>query len=140
LATVLSFYLQRQGLLVLHASTVVIDDRAVAFLSHKFSGKSTIAAALVKSGHPLLTDDILTIEERDGILIGRPGYPQMRLWPEEANNFVGHYKDLERVLPDLSKRCVPVGLGALVPFPTVHNPWLAFMCRNADLLKRGQRS
>jgi hypothetical protein len=33
----------------------------------------------------------------------------MRLWPDEAQYFLGHYEDLERVHPAYSKRRVPVG-------------------------------
>lgn len=40
--------------------------------------------------------------------MGRPGYPQMRMWPEQAQHFVGRYEDLDIVHPAFSKRRVPV--------------------------------
>ncbi|MBM4466884.1 MAG: hypothetical protein FJ014_15260 [Chloroflexi bacterium] len=109
LGTVLSFWLERQGIPALHASAVVADGRVAAFLSCSTSGKSVLAAALMQGGYPLLTDDILPVERSGGAFVGRPGYPQIRLWPDEAQHFLGHYQDLERVHPELSKRRVPVG-------------------------------
>jgi hypothetical protein len=106
---VLSFWLERQGIPALHASSAVVGDRAVVFLSSNGSGKSSLAASLMQAGHPLLTDDILPVEERHGAFVGRPGYPQMRLWPDEAIYFLGHYDDLGLVHPGYSKRRVPVG-------------------------------
>ena len=33
----------------------------------------------------------------------------MRMWPDEAQHFLGHYRDLEIVHPQLDKRRVVVG-------------------------------
>jgi hypothetical protein len=109
LVTVLAFWLERQGIPTLHASAVVVGGRAAAFLSHSRDGKSTLAAALVQAGYPLLTDDILPVEHTDGAFRGRPGYPTMRLWPDEAQHFLGSCQGLELVHPKLTKRRVPVG-------------------------------
>jgi len=109
LGSVLSFWLEQQGIPALHASAVVIEGHAVVFLSLRGNGKSTIAAALMQDGYPLLADDILPVEEREGTFVGRPGYPQMRLWPDEARHFLGQHRELERVHPAYSKRRVPVG-------------------------------
>jgi hypothetical protein len=109
LGAVLSFFLERQGLPSLHASAVRVGDRAIAFLSTNKGGKSTLAAAFLQAGYPLLTDDVLPVEEADGRFIGRPGYPQMRLWPDQAARFAGSLEGLERVHPALSKLRVPIG-------------------------------
>ena len=37
------------------------------------------------------------------------GFPQMRMWPEQAVRLVGGYEDLDRVLPWGDKRRAPVG-------------------------------
>lgn len=116
LGPVLSYWLERRGLPTLHASAVDAGGQAVAFLSSQGGGKTGLAAALMRAGHPLLTDDILPIEERDGIFLGRPGYPQMRMWPDEAGYFLGAFEDLDRVHPALSKRRVPVGSGRFGTF------------------------
>ena len=49
-------------------------------------------------------------------MIGRPGYPQMRFWPDQARHFFGHYEDLGFVHPGYSKRRVPVGQGGFGEF------------------------
>lgn len=110
LGTVLAFWLERQGIPALHAGVVIIGSGAAAFLSHSGGGKSVLAAALMQAGYPLLTDDILAVEHRRDSFVGRPGYPQLRLWPDEAQHFLGHYQDLEQVHPAYAKRRVPVGL------------------------------
>ena len=108
LGYVLALWLEWRGTPTLHASSVAVDGRAVAFLSNGGGGKSSIAVSLMQSGCPLLTDDILPVERYGGAFTGRPGYPQMRMWPGQAEHFLGHYEDLDLVHPALSKRRVPV--------------------------------
>ncbi|WP_380165876.1 hypothetical protein [Jannaschia sp. R86511] len=50
------------GRLVLHASAVARDGRAVAFCGSAGMGKSTLAALAVLSGWRLLTDDVLRVD------------------------------------------------------------------------------
>jgi hypothetical protein len=109
LGTVLAYWLERQGLPTLHASAVQAGSRAVALLGRQGGGKSSLAAALMREGASLLTDDVLPVEERDGVFLGRPGYPQMRMWPDQADHFLGHHADLPVVHPGYSKRRVAVG-------------------------------
>lgn len=109
LGGVLTYWLERQGIPALHAAAVVIDDNAVAFLSTNKGGKSSLAASLMQLSYPLLSDDILPIEYRDSSFIGRPGYPQMRMWPDQAQHFLGYFDELEKVQPAQSKRRIPVG-------------------------------
>ena len=56
---VLALWLEQKGIPVMHASAVVVEDCAVAFLASSTGGKSCIAAALMQYGCPLLTDDAL---------------------------------------------------------------------------------
>jgi len=74
--------LHQRGLLTLHASAVMIGDRAVAFVGEKGAGKSTTAAALVERGHDLLSDDVtaLSIEEAAPTVL--PGTAAIKLWPD----------------------------------------------------------
>lgn len=109
LGTVLSFWLERLGIAALHASAVVVEGQAVGYLSSNHGGKSALAAALMQEGYPLLSDDILPIEPWNGDIAARPGYPTMRMWPDEAGHFLGSYESLPLVHPDLSKRRVFVG-------------------------------
>jgi hypothetical protein len=119
LGEVLSLWLELHGIPALHASAIVKNGnggKTAAFLSTNKGGKSVLAATLMQGGHPLLTDDILAVEECGSIFFGRSGYPQMRMWPGEAERFLGHYHDLEIVHPRYSKRRVPVGFDGLGSF------------------------
>ena len=109
LGPILSLWHELRGRPALHASAVAVGDGAIGFLATNKGGKSTLAAALMRAGCPLLTDDILVIDGADGEMIGRPSYPQMRMWPEQARHFVGDVSALPRVVPHLTKRRVPVG-------------------------------
>ncbi len=109
LGPVLAYWLERRGCASIHASAVVLEGRTAAFLSTHGGGKTGLAAALMQAGGELLTDDLLPVEERGGVFLAHPGYPQMRMWPDEAAWFLGGCDDLPLVHPELSKRRVPVG-------------------------------
>lgn len=109
LGEVFSLWLELHGIPTIHASSIIVDNNAIAFLSSSKGGKSGLAAAFAQQGHQILTDDVLPIEVRQEHYLGRPGYPAMRMWPDQAGHFVGEYKNLEIVHPDYSKRRIPVG-------------------------------
>jgi len=113
---VLSLFLERHGIIALHASVVSVDERAVAFLSNAGSGKSTLAASLARQGHALLSDDILALETSDDSFLARPGYPLMRLYPPEAHHFLGHAEDLPRVVAHLDKRRLTLTEDGPIPY------------------------
>ena len=116
LGPVLSFALGLLGIPSLHASAVSVKGEGAAFVGTVRGGKSTLAASFLEAGYSLLTDDILPLRWTDNLIWANPGYPQMRMWPDEAKYFVGHCEDLERVLPTLSKHRVPVGVNGFGTF------------------------
>jgi hypothetical protein len=129
LGPVLSYWFERQGFPTFHASAVAVNGRAVAFVSRHGGGKTGLAAAMVQAGFPLLTDDLLVLEEGEGGWEARPSYPEMRMWPDEAAHFVGPPEDLPLVQADSEKRRVTLGedgfgsfLDASVPLACI---WLA---------------
>lgn len=109
LGYIFSIWLESRGVPALHASAVVQDERAIAFLAGHKAGKSSLAACFMQAGFTLLTDDILPLACGHEGCRGRPGYPQMRLWPDQAEHFLGRHRDLEIVHPAYTKRRVPVG-------------------------------
>jgi hypothetical protein len=117
LGPVLSYWLERRGLTTLHASAVAVDGQAVAFLSRHGGGKSGLAAAMVQAGHPLLTDDLLAIEETGDRWEVRPAYPEMRMWPDEAAHFVGPPENLPLVQAGSEKRRVTIDAFLNTPAP-----------------------
>jgi hypothetical protein len=86
LGTVLAAAIQQRGFLGLHASAVDIGGRAVAFVGYRGRGKSTMAAALVARGHKLIADDLVVLDAlgTEDIPLVRPGFPQLKLFPEAA--------------------------------------------------------
>lgn len=82
LGRVFSFALVKMGYEPLHAATIVVNGKAVAFLGASTFGKSSLAACFIAAGYPLLTDDTLRLEERDGGYVAFPGPPRLRLMPK----------------------------------------------------------
>lgn len=89
----------------LHASVVVINGKAVAFLGQKRSGKSTTAAAFARLGYQVLADDIAVIKEEDHQFYIQPGYPRLRLRPKTAEvMYAGETSDLPMVNSRVNSR------------------------------------
>ncbi len=109
LGTVLSYWLERLEVCVLHASAVVADGRALAFMANNRGGKSALAAAMMSAGAPLLTDDVLPVEPRGGEIVARSGYPQMRMWPDALSHFGAGTPERSSFPRRFGKHWVPVG-------------------------------
>lgn len=109
LGTVLSYWLERLEVCVLHASAVVADGRAVAFMANNRGGKSALAATMMAGGAPLLTDDLLPVELRDGEIVARSGYPQMRMWPDAVEHFFAGRRPRSAYPRRFGKHWLPVG-------------------------------
>jgi hypothetical protein len=89
LGQVLSFALVARGIEALHATVVLIDGEAVAFLGECGYGKSTLGAAFLARGYPLLTDDLAALERRGGRWFVHPGVPRVKLFPSMAARVLG---------------------------------------------------
>jgi hypothetical protein len=82
--SVLAFVLRVRGSVPLHASAVVVNDRAILFVGHPWAGKSTTVAALMRIGCPVLADDIVRIDMDEGRVLAYPGHPRLHLWSDAA--------------------------------------------------------
>ncbi|MCL6481110.1 MAG: hypothetical protein K6U02_05225 [Firmicutes bacterium] len=85
----LSFALLRQGVEPLHATVVVVRGEAVAFMADPGCGKSTLAAAFLQAGFPLLTDDLLVVRREGEGWVVYPGPARLKLFPEMARALLG---------------------------------------------------
>jgi hypothetical protein len=103
---VLALWLERRGTLALHASAVLVDRSAVAFLAPGHGGKTTTVCAHAEAGSPILTEDLLPLDP-DGTVYR--GYPMVRMWPELADRFAGGSERYPLSHPLFTKRRVPVG-------------------------------
>jgi len=89
LSQVLSFALLKRGVESLHSTAVVIDGEAVGFVGDCGYGKSSLGAAFLQAGHPLLTDDLLVVKETRAGFVAYPGPPRIKLFPEIAKTLLG---------------------------------------------------
>lgn len=80
----MALILHQRGLLVLHASGVAVDGKAVVFLGQRGAGKSTMAAAFHREGYDVFEDDTLCVRVESGVPMVVPGVPQLRLRPSGA--------------------------------------------------------
>jgi hypothetical protein len=71
-----------RGVEPLHATAVVVDRGAIAFLGDSGYGKSSLGAGFVREKYPLLTDDVLVLKQRGQDLLAYPGMPRIKLFPE----------------------------------------------------------
>lgn len=114
---VLTIWQESHDHAVLHASAVVVQNQAVAFIANSGTGKSGLAATFLQAGYPLLTDDTLVLKAEDHAApLAQSGYPQMRMWPPNATHFLGTYEHLPRVVPTTDKRRVPIGVDGIGTF------------------------
>lgn len=104
LGPVLAFALRRHGTVCLHASAVVVRDRAIALVGSGGAGKSTAAAAFARLGHGVVSDDVVALaEERDRFLV-QSGYPRVNLWPDSVRALFGSEDALPPITPTWDKR------------------------------------
>ncbi|MBX3466785.1 MAG: serine/threonine protein kinase [Planctomycetes bacterium] len=104
LGPVLRFVLGLRGVPCLHASAVDVDGGAIALAGESGAGKSTTAAALVRAGARLLTDDTVTLVRSGEDVVVHPGYAGLRLWPDVTAALGGPGVELPRVSPGWDKR------------------------------------
>lgn len=83
LGTVFGILLHQRGQIVLHASAVRVNGKAVLFCGRSGSGKSTLAAALAKRGFPLVADDVCAISiTADSAPMVHPDGRHLKLWAQ----------------------------------------------------------
>jgi hypothetical protein len=111
LGPVAALLLRLRGSVPLHASAVALDGAAVALAGPAGAGKSTAAAAFARAGHRVLGDDVLALEERDGVILAHPAYPRLRLWPDSVAALFGNEDALPRLTPGWEKRYLEIGGG-----------------------------
>ncbi|HEY3758572.1 MAG TPA: hypothetical protein VGL37_02335 [Solirubrobacteraceae bacterium] len=108
-----------RGLEVLHASGVVIDGRAVLITGAAGAGKSSLAAALLRAGGLLLSDDAVALELRDGALVAHAGSLALQLRAAEDERLTPAERDAlgsaVGVVED-KRRYVNAGAPAPAPF------------------------
>lgn len=122
LGTVFGILLHQREQIVLHASAVRINGKAVLFCGNSGAGKSTMAAALVQRGYPLVTDDVCAIAmTAEGVPMVYPDGRQLKLWAQSIDRLDLGERRGDRVRDSLEKFYVepaealnePMALGAV---------------------------
>ena len=94
----LPHYLALKGHAVLHASAVEFRGSAVLALGDSGVGKSTLAAALVRAGGRLISDDAVVISDtRNGDLVVHPLARDLRLYGDSIDAHVADRPDTRPV-------------------------------------------
>lgn len=109
LGQVLSFALIKQGIEPLHCTAVVVNGGAVGFLGDCGYGKSSLAAAFIRAGYPVLTDDLLVLNDRPQGYLAYPGFPRLKLFPQIAQALLGEGAGGARMNPFTQKLIIPLG-------------------------------
>lgn len=76
---VLSSISVMRGYEALHAAAVDSPEGVVAIMAPSGAGKSTLAIELLRRGWPLVSDDVLILEQTQGAVRAHPGTPHMNL-------------------------------------------------------------
>lgn len=109
LGPVLGLLLRLRGVTCLHASAVAFGDHAIAFVGDEGAGKSTTAAAFAHRGHPVISDDVVAIVEREGAFQVMSAYPYLSLWPDSVKMLYGPEKTLPTFSANWDKRILSLG-------------------------------
>ena len=103
---VMPLVLSRTEPVVLHASGVLTEFGAIAFVGRTGEGKSTLAASFARNGCPMLSDDCLVLRSDCQCWTATATYPGVRLWPstldallyrETPTHDIAHYINKRRV-------------------------------------------
>ncbi|WP_271079229.1 hypothetical protein [Aurantiacibacter sp. MUD61] len=68
----------------LHGSAVMIGGKALAIMGFSRRGKTTLAGALAKAGHPFLTEDVLALTPDGSNYSVAPQRPVLRVFDDTA--------------------------------------------------------
>ena len=104
LGTCFAILLQQRGNIVLHASAIAANDRAMLFCGSSGAGKSTMAALLCRRGYPLLNDDVcnLVSTPNDSYEV-RPDGRMLKLWRESLDQLEWNRQPGMEVRADVEK-------------------------------------
>lgn len=100
----LGLILFQKGYFLLHASAVKVGDEAWCFMGKPGAGKSTTAAAFIKFGGELLSDDLtaITFDEHGKAYIV-PAYPQLKIWGKTVDGLSYDTSELTPVTEGVNK-------------------------------------
>jgi hypothetical protein len=111
LGSALGAILHQRNLLPLHANSIEIAGRAVAFVGHSGAGKSTMAAWFHDRGFNVLADDVCVVTTEAKRPIAQPGIPRLRMWRDALEASGRSVDGYELSFDDAEKYNVPTRVG-----------------------------
>ena len=109
--------LQRRGVLTLHGASVATDQGAVLLLGRSGIGKSSLAAALVERGSPLIADDVTGIAIADERVLALPASTSLRLWADTLEQMRWRGRGESRMRRGVEKYLVAAQRSCAEPMP-----------------------
>ncbi len=113
----LSLLVRLRGAACLHASSVTLRGRTVAFAGPSGAGKSTLVAALVRRGATLVSEDVLPLIRGNGEILAVPTHCGIRLWPAAVELLTGDREAMPPISPSWDKRAMVAEQVASSPTP-----------------------
>ena len=101
---ILGTVLRLRGATVLHACCIGVNGQAIAMLGDAGAGKSSLTATFARLGYPILTDDLVALNEHDGSYMVQPGHPWVFVPPETVEALYGAPDALPQAVPPWPKR------------------------------------
>lgn len=118
LGTVFGILLHQREQIVLHASALCVNGKAVLFCGPTGAGKSTLVAALSQCGYPLVVDDVCAVAiNSPGVPMVHPDGRQLKLWAQAIDRLGLARSRGERVRQSLEKFYVEPGQAFTQPLP-----------------------
>lgn len=132
LGPVVALWLEIAGVTTLHASAVEGPEGAIVFIGGQGTRKTSCAAALLRNSHRLLADDLVAVEQTAQGFVCRPGYPEMRMWPREAEFFVSPPQPPVPVQPGSEKLRIRIGEDGFGAFSAENAPLQALYVLDSE--------
>ena len=110
--------LQQRGVLTLHSSSVATGGGAALLLGESGVGKSSLAAALVERGFPLIADDVTgLVADANGRVTALPGFASLRLWADTLDEMRWRGRGESKMRQSMDKYWMPVERARATPLP-----------------------
>ncbi|HLN24400.1 MAG TPA: hypothetical protein VK558_10480, partial [Patescibacteria group bacterium] len=103
LGSALGILCLQRGLYPLHAASLRVGGRVLAIAARSGGGKSTLALALTRRGHGLLSDDVAVLKIQPQGVELLPAFPRLKLWRDTLNGLDIDAANLPRVRDGLEK-------------------------------------
>lgn len=116
--SVFGLLLHQRNQIVLHASAVVVNGKAVLFCGASGAGKSTMAASLVERGYRMVADDQCAISiDESGRPVTSPDGRMLKLWSASIDGLALHDRQGDAVSTRFNKYYVDPGESWPEPIP-----------------------